>query len=189
MPQFGVFSLVVALAACADPSEGDEGTFPPTAWESATPVTGDAAWYAAVQSSDPQAAHQPEEIDCGPAGWRTELGELEIDTAFCNYGWFAHDLSDAWPRGSKFTGTFRHFDLTAPAPAETHARLYIDGQIMADWVIEIPGGAQTAPAAVLAVEYILEEGTAEGASIALHLHNHGQNNYALSVLQAARPEP
>src|SRR5262245_43461709 len=48
-----------------------------------------ASWHEYAASEDPMASHQPEQVDCGPAGWYVEpsldVPLLEIDTNYCNY--------------------------------------------------------------------------------------------------------
>lgn len=140
------------------------------------------AWTAANLTADPLRAHQPESVVCGIAGWYVEYGQLEIDTARCNYAWIEHPAQVAVPIGGQVTTVFSHFDLAAPVPAEAHVAILFGDAIQWETVVTIPqpGNAfELAWEASVALEV--------GDPIRVHLHNHGQNFWSLAPLMARVP--
>lgn len=173
-------SLSSALAlACARPStEGDE---------TSTSETGDAVepgslidhvqWQVLEAAADPLADHRPAQVDCGLAGWYIETSKLEVDTNWCNYLTVAQPSLLALEQGQVVQVIFYHFDLVAPEPALAHVAIWIDGQVLWEHEIAIPGDAN------VFVEEFPSPITAElGSEVMFHLHNHGQNTWTLQDL-------
>jgi hypothetical protein len=128
---------------------------------------------------DPLAAHRPSAIDCGVAGWYQENEIIEIDTNFCNYLALRQDSLAAITEGAKVRLGFYHFDLVAPEPALAHVAVLVDGALLWEQEIEIPGAAM-----VYALEFEAPFSAPAGAELVFHLHNHGQNTWALQALSA-----
>lgn len=154
------------------------------------------AWEPLEGVSDPLADHRPETVECQVAGWylENEDQEIEIDTNFCNYLALRQPSLQAIRPGQVLRVNFYHFDLVAPEPAQGHLQLSVDGQVIWDYVVEIaadPTG-ETAGArapAVFAEEAVIADFCAPaGAELVLHVHNHGQNTWALRDVQVSRPD-
>jgi hypothetical protein len=140
-----------------------------------------AAWEFAPAEEDPLADHRPEMVECGVAGWYVLDQELEVDTNFCNYAAIRQPILEPIPACATIGIAFYHFDLTAPEPAQAHAAILLDGQIIWEQMIEIPGDA-----AVYEEKIPAPFAAPAGSEIMLHLHNHGQNTWALLELELGR---
>lgn len=141
-------------------------------------------WHEYPAAEDPLASHQPDIVDCGPAGWYVEpaLDQvlLEIDTNFCNYALLEHPAAHAVARGDTVTFELRHYDLRAPEPTEAHVAWLFDNQLEWQTTIPIPSDA-----AVQTFEWRAKHAIAAGDPIRLHLHNHGQNTWVIASLTSA----
>lgn len=138
-----------------------------------------AAWEPAPARADPLIDHRPPVVDCGLAGWYVQGEELEIDTNFCNYAALRQPSLVAIDTCTPLRLELYHFDLLAPEPAQAHVAMLIDGQIVWEKLIEIPGKA-----AVYEEEFISPIAAPVGAEVMLHLHNHGQNTWTLLNFEA-----
>jgi len=138
------------------------------------------AWEFVPAEEDPLVEHRPAIVDCGIAGWFVENAELEIDTNFCNYAALRQPALGPIERCTPLRIELYHFDLLAPEKAEAHAALLIDGQVVWEKFIEIPGKA-----AVYEQEFISPIAAPAGAEVMLHLHNHGQNTWTVLLIGAA----
>jgi hypothetical protein len=136
------------------------------------------SWQRYDRSLDPLVAEQPTELECGIAGFFVERGELEIDSARCNYLLAEHPALLPVRRGQRLTLEFRHYDLAADEPAETHIAILFGNQRQWETRIAIPSAANTIHA-----EFVATEDLAVGGPIRLHLHNHGQNTYTFAWLR------
>jgi hypothetical protein len=128
---------------------------------------------------DPLAAHQPAVIDCGVAGAYVERDLLEVDTAYCNYVLLQAPARDAIAKGTRVSFAFSHFDLTSAASAEGHVAILFGADVQWEAHVDIPHVAQ-----VLDVSFSATRALGEGEPIRLHLHNHGQNSWAIGSLTA-----
>lgn len=140
-----------------------------------------ALWERAPLDDDPFADHQPATVECDIAGWFLERGELEMNTGRCNYVWLDQPALTGVMRGDTLSLQLRHFDLTAPEPAEAHIALLLDGQIAWEQTLPIPHSAE-----VLNAEWTADRDIAAGATVGWHLHNHGQNTWTLAYIRATR---
>lgn len=182
---------VIAAAACvaAEPSDdADQQQDSETTSEDETgsEFTGEfeslidhALWEQAEADVDPLAGHRPTQIDCGIAGWYLENGYLEIDTNFCNYLALRQPSRAPIHEGAKLRLGFYHFDLVAPEQALAHVALLVDGQLLWEQEVEIPG-----PAMVYEHEFVAPHSAPAGAELVFHLHNHGQNTWTLQSISA-----
>jgi len=132
-----------------------------------------------ASADDPLVDHRPSSITCGVAGWYRENEIIEIDTNFCNYLALRQDSLAAITEGAKVRLGFYHFDLVAPEPALAHVAVLVDGQLLWEQEIAIPGAAM-----VYALEFEAPFSAPAGAELVFHLHNHGQNTWALQALSA-----
>jgi ABC-type glycerol-3-phosphate transport system substrate-binding protein len=169
-----------ATADTADPTEPTAATGEPP---EAQRLVDHALWSTAQAADDPLAEHRPEPLECGIAGWYEELGELEVDTNFCDYADLTQPALVEIAAGSQLALTFRHYDLTAAAPAQAHIALLIGGDLIWEELIDIPG-----PAAVRMGSATIQKNYPQGAPVRLHLHNHGQNTWILGLTTVTAPE-
>jgi hypothetical protein len=139
-------------------------------------------WRKYPASEDPLASHQPTEINCGPGGFYVEFGLLEVDTNFCNYLLAQHPARMAIAAGTEVSFDLSHYDLNATQPATAHAALLFGDTLVWETSIDIPG-----PANVLHATFRTPRALAVGEAIRMHLHNHGQNNYAVGPIEASVP--
>lgn len=141
------------------------------------PLVDHELWQTLDGASDPLAEHRPAALECGLAGWYVEDEKLEVDTNFCNYLGLSQPALVALEQGQRVHLGLYYFDLVAPEPAVAHVAILVEGQVLWEEEIEIPG-----PARVYDLE--LESAiTAEpGAEVVFHLHNHGQNTWALQSI-------
>jgi hypothetical protein len=163
-------------SAGSDASETDEGT---SAAVVPASIIDHAQWEMLDAVADPLAEHRPATVECGIAGWYIEDDKLEINTNSCNYLAARQPSLVAIEAGQQLGLGFYHFDLVAPEPASAHLAILVEGQLLWETTVEIPGDAHvytevfesplTAPA---------------GAEVVFHLHNHGQNTWALQELIA-----
>lgn len=136
-------------------------------------------WQKLEASDDPLASHRPETIDCGVAGWYLETSKLEVDTNFCNYLAVGQPSLVSLEQGQTVQVIFYHFDLVAPEPALAHVAILVDGQVLWEQEIAIPGDAN-----VFQDEFPSPITAERGSEVVFHLHNHGQNTWVLQDLIA-----
>ena len=113
-----------------------------------------------------------------------ELFEVDIDLADCD--WFAVEqglLIDV-PKCTPLRVGFRHFDLTAPEPAEAYMAVSIGGEVVWEQTVEIPGGQEKGMANVYEVDFPAARDYAQGEQVVIHVHNHGENSYVFAGLHA-----
>jgi hypothetical protein len=143
-----------------------------------------AAWEPVPAQDDPMVDHRPATVDCGIAGWRVEGEALELDTNFCNYAALRQPSLVAVDTCTPLRLDLYHFDLLAPEPAQAHVAMLIDGHVVWEKFIDIPGGPMAYKAAVYEEEFISPIAAPVGAEVMLHLHNHGQNTWTLLDFKA-----
>ncbi|MCA9663459.1 MAG: hypothetical protein KC486_34330 [Myxococcales bacterium] len=181
------------LTACdADPEPessatgGDDGTIadvePPRAW---APLSDPLAWAPVAASDDPFADERPAEVVCAAEdGWRREAEGVEIDTGACNYLALSQPLPRALAAGEPLRISAWWQNLIATAPAEGHIAVAVDGVVVWEERVAIPG-----PADARDLIFAAPEGAPAGAPITLHLHNHGANTWRFQGLFAGEPAP
>jgi hypothetical protein len=174
--RFTHLAMIVALSGCP----GDDGECQDPVDPEFLPLIDHAAWEETPAEDDPLIDHRPPTVDCGLAGWFIESDQLEIDTNFCNYAALRQNSLRAIEACSTLRIEFYHFDLLAPEPAQAHAALLIDGRVVWEKFIEIPGQA-----AVYEEEFPAPFPVPAGAEVMLHLHNHGQNTWTLLSVEVA----
>lgn len=137
------------------------------------------AWTQLDAAGDPLADHRPSIVECGLGGWYLEDETLEIDTNLCNYLALAQPSLAAITEGRTLRIEFYYFNLVAPEPALAHVAVLVDGQLLWEDEIEIPGDAQ-----VVELEIDSPLSAPIGAELVFHLHNHGQNTWVLQGISA-----
>lgn len=185
-PNRRVAVLIVSLSAACLPTE-PPGDNDETAEESAE-ETGEGefaslidhqAWTQIDAAGDPLAEHRPTAVECGLGGWYLEDESLEVDTNLCNYLALAQPSLATITEGRGVRLGFYYFNLVAPDPALAHIAMLVDGQLLWEREVEIPGDAQ-----VLELEFESPLSAPLGAEVVFHLHNHGQNTWVLQNLSA-----
>jgi hypothetical protein len=111
-----------------------------------------------------------------------EEGLLELDTRFCNYFIVTQPSLAAVRAGDQLTLDWSHLDLDAPAAAEAHLALSLDGELQWETRVAIPNE----PAAYHP-SWIASRDYPAASRITLHLHNHGINNWKVLSLSCSRP--
>ncbi len=159
--------LFFGLAAC-----GPQEPVP----EPHSPLVDHQDWVEVSASEDPF-QDRPDKIDCHHLSWQYEyIGEssLEVSTAFCSYlsaeqpsllAVRAHDVLELrlW-----------HSDLDAPEPAEAHAALSIEDELVWEDYVPIPTDS-----AMMTARIEQHSAFEQGARVVFHLHNHGSNTWNL----------
>jgi hypothetical protein len=173
-----LLSSALALA-CVQPNTGDEtgASSESGASDEHGSLIDHLQWQVVDADDDPLADHRPESVDCGPDGWLVEAHTLEVRTEFCNYLAVAQPSLVALEQGQIVQVIFYHYDLVAPEPALAHVAISIDGQMLWEREIAIPGDVG------VFVEAFASPITAElGSDVVFHLHNHGPNAWVLQDL-------
>ena len=149
------------------------------------------AWVAVEEAVDDPFAEmgRPETIACEMYfGWTPALfldgRALDIDLAYCDWLALEQPLNQALPAGTTMQVLMYHYDLTAPEAAESYMAVAMDGEVVWENTVVIPGGSEAGPAEVYAVEFELPMDVEEGEQVVVHVHNHGQNSYVFTQLRA-----
>ena len=123
----------------------------------------------------------PEAVLCPDEAWGVEAFDnevaLEVDTALCNLLSVQQTvLVDVSTRDTLYMRLW-HDTLSASEPAEAHAALWADGQLLwEDWVPIPSESGMLAPSVRPSLPL------AAGSRIVFHLHNHGSNSWSLLEL-------
>lgn len=188
------WALLLAAAGCdaappADPYAADDGEHDhadaadddadtadpaPAAWGEPRPlVTGD-AWRMAAATDDPLAHERPAVVECPAAAWGPELGGVEIQTGTCSYFFATQPSLAAIDAGDAIEVVAFHDRLDAAEPAEGHVALLLEDEVVWEARVEIPAEAN-----VLEARVVAERAWPAGATVGLHLHNHGYNAWTV----------
>jgi hypothetical protein len=158
------------LGAVAPPDAGVDGG-------SALPLVDPSRWLRVDASEDPF-DDRPLQVDCPLIATVHEvLGNepvFDVDTGQCNYLAVVQPTLRDVPAGARLRVRLFHFDLNAPMPAEAHAAIVVQGLFVLDERVPIP-----ASGGLIARELRAERAIPAGTPIHFHLHNHGQNTWAL----------
>lgn len=142
------------------------------------------AWQRLSADDDPF-SDRPDAVECTDAA--TSAGQLggelvfDVETGLCNYLTVEQPSQKAVSQGQTLKVRLWHFELTADEPAEAHAAVSIDAVPLLDERIAIPQ-----PGELLVREVVAPRDFEAGVPIHFHLHNHGQNSWAL-VEVSVRP--
>ncbi len=174
-----IASGVLLLAACSGGSEAGDAAVAVTPDASTTlPLVDVRGWQRYAASLDALPSHQPAMIDCGVAGVYVEYGNLEVDTGYCNYVLAQAPALVSIDKGARVELELQHFDLTAPMPAEAHVAIFFGKDLQWETHVPIPHAAE-----IQHVHWAATRALAAGEPVRLHLHNHGQNNWAIGYLR------
>jgi len=188
-------SALASMACVADDAElldesdagdeveaGDETDELEPTWRS---LARDAAWQPMLAEDDPLPEHRPALVDCEPEqGWHLESGGIEIATGACNYLSLEQPLRDAIEAGDPLRLQLWWQALASVDPAEGHLAIFVDGELVWEELVPIPG-----PAATRNLEFPSPVGAPAGATLTLHLHNHGYNTWHFHELSVFSSRP
>lgn len=134
-------------------------------------------WTATAAADDPLADHRPEPMICPSAAWGEELGVLEVSTGGCNYLSVEQPLAEPIAIGDPLRLQIWWQPLIAAAPAIGHLALLIDGELIWEAEVAIPGAADAR-----SITFASPIAAEPGATVTFHLHNHGANSWTLAEL-------
>jgi hypothetical protein len=138
-------------------------------------------WESLGPGDDPFIDHRPGAVVCNPLALSVEMSsdglELDVETADCPYLAYGQPSRVAVAAGEALRLEYRHFDLTAPEPAEAHVAVVLNGSVVHEAFIEIPGDAS-----VETLDLVSPIDAPVGSPLVLHLHNHGQNSWIFGGL-------
>jgi hypothetical protein len=169
-------ALVLTLIAACDPQLDDEGC-DRFAERVITPLVFAEDWTATALDEDPLAEHQPAQTICPVSAWGDEFGTLEVSTGECNYLSVEQPLAEGIEIGDELRVQVWWQSLISSEPATGHLALLIDGELLWETHVAIPGASDArsiAFASPIAAE--------PGAIVTFHLHNHGANSWTLAEL-------
>jgi hypothetical protein len=148
-----------------------------------TPLVSNDAWAPVDEADDPLKDHRPDSVECPDEAVTTEdlQGESTrtVDTTKCNYYTAQQPLLEAVEEGEELSVRVWHFDLTYMAPTEAHVALLIDGSVVWEERVPIPSGG----GGLLSKTWQAEADYPAGATVTLHLHNHGSNTWNFIELE------
>lgn len=140
------------------------------------------AWVPTHANDDPAADHRPERIDC-IGGYAPEGAGIEVSTDQCNYLSISQPIAVPIAAGEAMRIQTWWQSLASTMPAQGHIALFVDDDLQWEEFVAIPG-----PADARDIRWAADHDISAGATITLHLHNHGANTWQFndfSVLQSA----
>jgi hypothetical protein len=140
----------------------------------ALPLTHAEDWSPSAAPDDPLADHRPAELRCPSSGWGEEFGVLEVRTGECNYLSVEQALAEPLALGDALRVQVWWQSLIALEPAIGHLALLIDGELVWELEVAIPGGSDAR-----SIRFASPIAAEAGATVTFHLHNHGANAWTL----------
>lgn len=184
------FIVLWQLLGCAEPlsesresresGENGEQETRETVWSDSGDLVMPESWVI-DPSADPFPEHLTAKHTCDPAGMAVEEGLLEIYTADCGYLVARQPSLEEVLQGDSIEVLVYHSSLTAQDPAEAHAALTIDGELIWEETVPIPSISQ-----VYAAEVMADFEADAGSDVVLHLHNHGSNVWTMGHLRVRK---
>jgi hypothetical protein len=139
-------------------------------------------WVQLESEADPF-EDRPDAFDCAADAVAAEelAGERAygVDTGRCSYVTAVQPAVTHAAAGETLVVRLWHFALTAPNPGEAHAVVDVDGLRVLDERVPIPS-----PGGLIKITLPIERPVAAGAPVHFHLHNHGENSWALVEISA-----
>jgi len=138
-------------------------------------------WIPVDTSADLFPPADPEGVVCDPSGYAVEdLGvTFEVNTDLCNAITVHQPTLVALAPGDVIDIQVVHEELEAPEPAEARLGLAVDGMIVWEATVPIPGEPGMVEGSIT-----LDRAISSGADLQYHVENHGANSWALSPLTA-----
>lgn len=184
-----------ASAIDDEAATGDDSSAPDTSpdlppdnsmaeWGDPLPLVSAEAWRMASAQDDPLEHERPPQVWCPSAAWGPEVGGLEIQTGTCNYLFATQPSLAAIEEGDAIDVVVFHYALDAAEPALGHVALLLDDEVVWEQHVEIPADAN-----VLEARVVARRAWPAGATVGLHLHNHGYNAWTLLEVSMAPASP
>ncbi|MCB9751203.1 MAG: hypothetical protein H6713_14595 [Myxococcales bacterium] len=167
-------SAVVGIGCDPESSEPDAELELRAAWRPLVTADG---WEELRADADPLPEHRPAEVVCSRLGWYAETDGLEVDTSACNYLAVEHASLEALRPGDVVRVELWWQSLISLEPAEGHLAVWLDGQLLWEERVAIPGYADARDVRVPITRFV-----PAGAPVIFHLHNHGTNTWRLRGL-------
>lgn len=119
---------------------------------------------------------RPADAVCDDAGWYVDpfRQSLEVETEVCDYLTLRQDTLEALAPGDVVTVRGFHDQLTSADPAQGYLGLAIDGELVWELSVDIPGDA-----AEIDESFTIEGEFGAGSEVQFHVHNHGPNTWEL----------
>lgn len=165
-----VIALVLACTE-GDPVELDRG--PTDVPERAEAALADMTLWGPPTGPDPF-EDAPVDGVCPIGGTYVEGSTFEVNTGLCTSLWAEQPLLDDLVPGDVIELVFWHSVLVADPPADGHLALAVDGEPVFEARIPIPSDY-----AAYTEQVEVDRAADAGASLGLHLHNHGANTWNL----------
>jgi hypothetical protein len=178
-----MFFLIFCSIACSSndggstPHESSELAPAGSRWLELVDVD---AWELDSAEQDPLAEHRGDHVFCGLDALSDEE-HVEISTTECNYASVSQDISEPLEAGNVLRVVAWWGVLTAEAPTEAHFSVLLDGDLIWERFLEVPG-----PANVADVQLLVERDYDAFVRATVHVHNHGNNSWRLGQLAVAR---
>lgn len=140
------------------------------------------SWAFTDASADILPEERPINIGCDDlSGWYAERDWLEISTAACDY--FSGETPTLLElrEGDIVRVQLSHYELAAEEAAKAHFVVALNGEIELERSFDIPS-----PADQYFIDFKVSEAIAPGATIQIHLHNHGENTWQLRNILRVR---
>jgi hypothetical protein len=174
--------VAFVLAACAEPSDGDESESSTTDTEPRGPAElVDPFLWVRDDAADPMPAHRPADAEC-EIGFGEEFGVFEVDTQICDYGIFSQPMLADVRVGDTVELTITHDDLIADEPAIGHVLVTLGDAHTFEAEVEIPHTY-----GLVNVNWIADVDVDAGVPVVFHLHNHGFNQWRLVAIMTRPP--
>ncbi len=171
-PERRLLALLALLASgCPDDDEPAEpvALVEPGAWTRVEDPTLDAF-----------AALRPDDAVCNDSGWFVDpfTGVLEVQTELCDYVTLEQPTLAAIAAGDAITVRAYHDVLSADTPATGYVGLALDGEIVWTYEVAIPSDPVD-----IEQTFTAPRDLPIGASVQVHVHNHGPNTWELVGVQ------
>lgn len=176
-----IAAAAVLLAACTEPSEGEDDESSSTGEPRVPAELVDPFLWVKDDAADPMPAHRPADAEC-ELGFGEEFGVFEVDTQICNYGVFSQPMLADVRVGETVELTITHDDLIADEPAIGHILVALGDGHTFEAEVEIPHTY-----GLVNVNWVADVDVAEGVPVVYHLHNHGFNQWRLVAIMRRPP--
>lgn len=142
------------------------------------------SWRLGTGADDPF-TDGPGAADCGSGVMSIETAPrlaVELDTTVCDYVVITQPTGAKLGKNHVLEVDVGHGPLVADVPAEAHLAVAIGEHVVFDERIAIPSDANT-----LSRSVALGEEVPEGTPVVVHLHNHGDNTWAIYDVRGVEP--
>jgi hypothetical protein len=167
-------ALLLTFATACDPADPIDTSTPPL-YAEPRPLVYAQDWTTTAPAEDPLTEHRPAETFCPPSAWAEEFGTLEVSTTTCNYFSVEQPLAEPIEIGDELRVQVWWQSLIATQPATGHLALLIDGTLVWEVHVEIPGASDAR-----SIRFASPVAAEPGATVTFHLHNHGANSWTLA---------